>query len=133
VHIDDPVLGPLKWNSQENTFFGTSQDTLGNRVPLAVWFDSAAGGSDEIVARARLSLQRFRTREREYRLLSAAGLNGVRWPTKITTMAEEDVANWLLVSAFRFLPDGTLRVYWYKGAFMTEIAPNGEFVRLWFC
>src|SRR5262249_41754053 len=85
----------------------------------------------EVVALARQAFERFRRNERHYRLLSGKQLNENRWNDE-EQLADEDVANLLLIATMEFDADGGLTGFWddYDRLFgdhnvCTRIGPDG--------
>jgi hypothetical protein len=132
--IDDPVLGRLEWDG-DDALVGEIAYHPDQLVSMFLTFDPEESENlDEILARARLALERFRVREREYRLWSAGQLQHSRWNND-EPMSDMDIANLLLVASFDFTSEGGVRVYWNDADILfaghnviTEIGPDGECV-----
>jgi hypothetical protein len=131
--LDDPVLGRLEWEDEES-LFGECEYKPGVRVEIRLWLDPANDDSvpDDIVRRARVCLERFRKREREYRMWTAAQLDEKRHNRDVA-MSHEDIANLLRVILLSFSNSGAIGVYWDDdfvlmggNTLVTEIGPDGE-------
>jgi hypothetical protein len=138
--FDDSVLGLLEWDDEEVLLGeieypgGANSRTGRQTVTVMVIADFDENAPAEVVARAREAFERFRRNERLYRLSSGKELNKSRWNDE-EQLADEDVANLLMIATLEFDRDGGLTVFWDDGDRLfgghnvcTRIASGGEFI-----
>jgi hypothetical protein len=101
-------------------------------VTLMLVFDPDEQQVADVITRAHVALARFRQREREYRMWTAAQLNKKRWNDE-DDWADEDIANMLMIATFEFNGEGQLDIYWddsellfWGHNLLTIIDPDGE-------
>ncbi len=124
--VDDPILGPLAWDSAQGWYVGETHVTPGRLADLFVGVDDKAFWSGEtdvppgppaeedmpaFLARAARTLNRLRRDDARLRRRAAEALRK-RYPERVEPLSIEEAAGQLWVATVFLWGDGTARIDW---------------------
>jgi|SRR5579862_8481185 len=132
--LEDPVLGPLKWDDRLQWWVGEAALLPDRSVPFMISPDRER--EEDVLGRVRISLARIKEHQRAYRNWTAEQVLNRRWNTE-EPMSVLDIAELLRLASLDFHPDGGVGLYWgdqdrlFGGHnLITEVDANGQFVQV---